>query len=124
MSRTLELDQAITDKGLPSRSSEATAAFWTDHDVRPALAAALHTDRVFEALHSVSGSPTSLHLGLTYVRRKNLSCCAWTIHVKLGTTHRCLNRHRLFTLNCLLLCLAGRGEKANERQQCVSLLHN
>jgi hypothetical protein len=92
----------------PPRSSEAAAAFRTDNDVCPALAAATHADRVFEALHSVSRSEASLHRGLTYVRRKNLSCCARTIHIESRAVQRCLNRLRLLALDHLLLRLTTR----------------
>lgn len=53
---------------LPPRSSKAAAALRTHDDVCPALPAATHTDCVFEALHSVSGSEASLHFRLADVR--------------------------------------------------------
>ena len=58
--------KAIT-KALEPRSSQRHLA--DRSRLRPALPAATHTDRVFEALHAVSGAEGSLDRRLTYVRR-------------------------------------------------------
>jgi len=97
----------------PPRSSEAAAAaaLRTHDDVCSALPAAGYTDRVFEALHAVSGAEGSLDRRLTDVRRKNLSCCRRTIHIESRPVHGCLNCHSLLALDHLLLCLASRRRK-------------
>ena len=93
----------------PPRSSEAVAAaaLRTHDDVCSALPAAGYTDRVFEALHAVSGAEGSLDRRLTDVRRKNLSCCRRTIHIESRPIQSCLNCHSLLALDHLLLCLAS-----------------
>src|SRR5215813_11119930 len=111
----------------PPRSSEAAAAaaLRTHDDVCSALPAAGYTDRVFEALHAVSGTEGSLDRRLTDVRRKNLSCCRRTIHIESRAIHCCLNCHSLLALDHLLLCLATRRRKqAHQCQKHVSLFHN
>src|SRR5262249_46734593 len=97
----------------PPRSSEAAAAaaLRTHDDVCSALPAAGYTDRVFEALHAVSGAEGSLDRRLTDVRRKNLSCCRRTIHIESRPVQSCLNCHPLLALDHLLLCLASRRRK-------------
>ena len=72
-----DVSRTLGAKLPPARSSEATAAaaLRTHDDVCSALPAAGYTDRVFEALHAVSGAEGSLDGRLTDVRRKNLSCC-------------------------------------------------
>src|SRR6516165_1128946 len=92
---------------LPPRSSEAAAALRTHDDVRPALTAAGHADRVYDALHSVSRSEAPLYLRLTHVGRKHLPRCALTVHVESRPVQCCLNCHSLLTLDHLLLCLAS-----------------
>src|SRR5437773_11324702 len=110
---------------LAPRSSEAAAAaLWADHDVRPALPATSHTDRVFQALHAVSGTEGSLHRGLTYVRRKDLSCCRRTIHIEPRAVQGCLNGHPLAVLKHLLLRLASRRKHSHKCQKHVSFFHN
>lgn len=96
-----------------SRSSEAAAAtvLRAHHDVCSALPAAGHTDRVFKALHSVRRSEAPLYRRLANIRRKNLSRCRRTIHIKTGAVQCCLNRHSLLALNHLLLRLASHGGK-------------
>src|SRR5262245_10540197 len=110
----------------PPRSSEAaaTAALRTHDDVCSALPAAGYTDRVFEALHAVSGAEGSLDRRLTDVRRKNLSCCRRTIHIESRPIQSCLNCHSLLALDHLLLCLASRRQHSHQCQKHVSLFHN
>src|SRR5215470_14806163 len=111
----------------PPRSSETAAAtaLRTHDDVCSALPATGYTDRVFEALHAVSGTEGSLDRRLTDVRRKNLSCCRRTIHIESRAIHCCLNCHSLLALDHLLLCLATRRRKqAHQCQKHVSLFHN
>src|SRR5215471_8927782 len=93
----------------PPGSSEAAAAaaLRTHDDVCSALPAAGHTDRVFEALHAVSGTEGSLDRRLTYVRRKHLSRCALTVHVESRTIQCCFNCHSLLALHHLLLRLTS-----------------
>src|SRR5262245_57659245 len=97
----------------PPRSSEAAAAaaLRTHDDVCSALPAAGHTDRVFEALHAISGAEGSLDRRLTYVGRKNLSCCRRTIHIESRPVQCCLNCHSLLALDHLLLRLTSRRRK-------------
>src|SRR5215813_7662451 len=87
----------------PPRSSEAAAAaaLRTHDDVCSALPATGYTDRVFEALHAVSGAEGSLDRRLTDVRRKHLARYALTIHVESRPIQCCLNRHSLLTLDHL-----------------------
>jgi len=119
------LSHAWTRKFLKRLSSEAAgAALWTDHDVCPALSAATHTDRVFQALHSVSGTEGSLQRRLTYVGRKNLSCCRRTIHIEPRAVQGCLNSHSLAALKRLLLRLTSRRKHAHKCQKHVSFFHN
>src|SRR5262245_64367138 len=103
----------------PPRSSEAaaTAALRTHDDVCSALPAAGDTDRVFEALHAVSGAEGSLDRRLTDVRRKNLSCCRRTIHIEPRAIHGCLNCHSLLALDRLLLRLAARRQHGKNYQR-------
>ena len=91
-----------------SRSSEAAAAFWADHDVGSAPPATSHTDRVYQALHAVSGTEGSLYLRLAYVRRKDLSCCRLAIHIEPRSVQGRLNGHPLAALKVLLLRLTSR----------------
>ena len=110
----------------PPRSSKAAAAALRTHDdVCSALPAAGYTDRVFEALHAVSGAEGSLDRRLTDVRRKNLSCCRRTIHIESRPIQSCLNCHSLLALDHLLLCLASHCCKhAHQCQKHVSIFHN
>src|SRR5438552_2331777 len=115
-----------TRRFLKRLSGEAAgAALRTNHDICPALSATGHTDRVFQALHAVSGTEGSLHRGLTYVRRKDLSCCRRTIHIEPRAVQGCLNSHPLTALNHLLLRLTSRRCKhAHQCQKHVSFFHN
>jgi hypothetical protein len=105
---------------------QPTPALWTDDDVCPALSAARHTDRVFQALDPVCGtSQGSLDRGLANVRRKHLSCCRRTIHVEPRAVQGCLNGHPLLALKHLLLRLTSRRcKQAYQCQKHVSLFHN
>src|SRR6516162_7999282 len=109
----------------PPRSSEAAAAaaLRTHDDVCSALPAAGYTDRVFEALHAVSGAEGSLDRRLADVRRKNLSCCRRTIHIESRPIQSCLNCHSLLALDHLLLCLASRRQHGQNYQRYVFLFH-
>ena len=109
----------------PPRSSEAAAAaaLRTHDDVCSALPAAGYTDRVFEALHAVSGAEGSLDRRLTDVRRKNLSCCRRTIHIESRPIQSCLNCLSLLALDHLLLCLASRRQHGQNYQRYVFLFH-
>src|SRR5215467_13072743 len=108
----------------PPRNSETAAAavLRTHDDVCSALPAAGYTDRVFEALHAVSGAEGSLDRRLTDVRRKNLSCCRRTIHIESRPIQCCLNCHSLLALDHLLLRLASYcGKGADQCQQYARL---
>src|SRR5215831_8843475 len=111
----------------PPRSSEAAAAaaLRTHDDVCSALPAAGYTDRVFEALHAVSGAEGSLDRRLTDVRRKDLSCCRRTIHIESRPVQCCLNSHSLLALDHLLLCLTSRHCKHDHQcKKHASFFHN
>src|SRR5262245_65229768 len=105
------------------RSEAASSALRTNHDIRPALSATPYTDRVFEALHAVSGAEGSLDRRLADVRRKNLSCCRRTIHIESRPVHVCLNCHSLLALDHLLMWLASRRQHGNQCEQRVSFFH-
>src|SRR5215469_1098301 len=111
----------------PPRNSETAAAavLRTHDDVCSALPAAGYTDRVFEALHAVSGAEGSLDRRLTDVRRKNLSCCRRTIHIEPRAVQSCLDCHPLLALDRLLLRLTSRCCKHGYQcQKHVSCFHN
>src|SRR6516162_3142771 len=120
-----DVSRTLGAKLPPARSSEATAAaaLRTHDDVCSALPAAGYTDRVFEALHAVSGAEGSLDGRLTDVGRKNLSCCRRTIHIESRPVQSCLNCHSLLALDHLLLCLASRRQHGQNYQRYVFLFH-
>src|SRR5262249_4729165 len=118
--------RTLAGKLPPPWGSEAAAAaaLRAHDDVCSTLPAAGHTDRVFEALHAVSGAEGPLDRRLTHVRRKNPSCCRRTIHIETRAVQGCLNCHPLLALHHLLLRLASYcGKGADECQKHVSLFH-